>query len=305
MKLDRIEDIEHHLCTQSKQLELVQMKLDRIEEYSFVTARRVAVPCASEEILIKSQAGFVLCSSEDYALIACLIDTGDLEIGTRLLIQNFLNSGDTFVDIGANIGLHTLAAARAMKGKGKIIAIEPFENTAKMLKKSVWLNGFLDIVEIHQVAISNNTGTHNLYLGDTSGHHSLLPLTNVINLTQPWVNVPLARLDDLLSQRQHIDLLKIDVEGAELDVIRSAISLIEKNSDIAIIVEFSPLHLRRAGKSLDEWMHTFTDLGLCYQVIDEYTGHLKEINGKELMEAYSLNLFFAKPNSSAWGKINK
>jgi FkbM family methyltransferase len=301
-QIDLISDLNNRLQSQEN---FLVPKLNRIEEYAFATARRIAIPCGLGEILIKSAVGFILCSKEDHALIACLLDTGDLEVGTRLLIQKFLKSGDTFVDIGANIGIHTLAAARAMQGKGKIIAIEPFENTAKMLRKSVWLNGFSDIVEIHQVAISTDAGTHSLYLGDTSGHHSLLPLVNVINLAQPSVDVPLARLDNLLSHKQSIDLLKIDVEGAEVDVIQSGISLIEENPEIAIIVEFAPLHLKRAGKSLDDWMDTFIRLGLCYQVIDEYTGALKECSRNELMEAYSLNLFFAKPNSSAWGRTRK
>jgi FkbM family methyltransferase len=297
----QLELLQHNLLTQSNQLNLLQLKLDRIEEYT----RRVAIPCASEEILIKTQVGFILCSSEDHALVACLLDTGDIEIGTRLLIQNFLNSGDTFVDIGANIGIHTLAAARAMKGEGKIIAIEPFKNAATMLRKSVRLNGFLDIVEIHQVAISNDAGTHALYLSDTSEKNPILPQANVIYSEQTSVDVTMVRLDDLLPHRQRIDLLKIGVEGAEIDVVQSGLSLIKENPEIAIIVEFNPLHLMRTGKSLDKWLHEFRSLGLCYKVIDEHTGILKEYNENELMEAYSSNLFLAKPNSSAWGRAKK
>ena len=69
-----------------------------------------------------------------------------------------------FIDVGANIGLHTLAAARAMQGLGRIVAFEPCEPTKRLLEKTVGLNGFSGIVDIHQAAVSSRTGRQQLLL---------------------------------------------------------------------------------------------------------------------------------------------
>lgn len=280
-------------------------RLDRIELYSATSARRVAINCNSSEILIKTEVGYVLCSASDHALVAYLVDNGELERGTRLLIQRFLNPGDVFIDIGANIGLHTLAAARAMQGDGKIIAIEPFEPTKHLLEKSVWMNGFSDITEIHQAAVSNKSGHQKLFLGATSGHHSLFPLDIPSGLSKKPVEVPLIRLDEVINQtNQKVNLIKIDVEGAELEVLNSATSIIKQNIDIALIVEFGPEHLKRAGHTTQQWLAAFANLGLCYQAINPDTGALEDWSLNQLENTDSINLFFAHINSKAWIKLN-
>ena len=279
-------------------------RLNQIEEYSYATARRVVVSCDSGEVLIKTAVGYMVCSASDYALLACLIDTGDLELGTRLLIQRFIKAGDVFVDVGANIGIHTLAAARAMEGQGKLIAFEPFEPTKRMLEKTLWINGFTNITEIHQAAVSNISGHRSLYLGRTSGHHSLFPLKDDANHTQSTVEVPVVRLDESIPSDQKIDLMKIDVEGAELEVIESGSSLILKNPNIALIVEFGPEHLRRTKCSFKKWINTFTKLGLTYRVINTHTGILEKWTTDQLKQVVSVNLFFSRDDSLAWSRLD-
>lgn len=279
-------------------------RLDRIESYSYATARRVAVNCGAEEVMVRTEVGFVLCSPTDYLLLACLIDSGELELGTRLLIQKILKPDDVYVDVGANIGMHVLAAAKAMQGKGKIIAFEPYGPTKKMLEKSVWINGFSDITEIHEAAVSNVAVQQKLYLGSTSGHHSLFDLGEAAGLSKDVVDVQLVRLDGILSAEQKIDLLKIDVEGAELEVVESAAPFIAANHDIALIVEFGPSHLRRIGHTSKQWFEAFAQYDLCYQVINSLTGELEDWAWEEIEAVESINIFFAHRNSSAWLKCN-
>ena len=278
-------------------------RLDRIEQYSYATARRVAINCDSGEVLVRTEVGFVLCAATDHALLASLVEAGELELGTRLLIQKFLKPGDVYVDVGANIGMHILAAARAMQGQGKIIAFEPFEPTKRMLEKTVWMNGFSGITEIHQAAVSNVSGRQNLYLGATSGHHSLFNLETPEDLSKKPVEVPLVRMDEIIPPDQRINLLKIDAEGAELEVIESGASLIMSNPDIALIVEFGPSHLRRRGHTPKQWLKTFTKLGLNYQAINASSGSLEAWSIEQLEQVDSVNLFFSRNNSQAWSRL--
>lgn len=279
----------------------VAQRLDRIEQYSMTSARRAFVQCAGDEVMVRTEVGYVLCAGADHAVLASLVDTGELERGTRLLIQRFLQPGNTFVDVGANVGMHTLAAGRAMQGRGKIIAFEPFEQTKRLLEKSVWLNGFEHFTDIHQAAVSDTAGTHPFFLGKASGHHSLFPVLGSSEQGAARTDVATVRLEQVVGSA-FVDLIKIDVEGAELEVLAGAKSVIARNPDIALIVEFGPEHLRRTGHSVQDWLAQFTGLGLEYRVINPDTGLLEAWPLEALERSVSVNLFMAAAHSAAWAK---
>jgi hypothetical protein len=122
--------------------EQMNTQYQQIQQSILSIFRRTAINSDSGAVLVETQVGFVLCSATDHRLLLTLLDSGELEQGTRLLIQKFLRSGDVYVDVGANIGMHVLAAARAMQGQGKIIAFEPFQSTKLMLDQTIQMNGF-------------------------------------------------------------------------------------------------------------------------------------------------------------------
>jgi len=279
-------------------------RLDRLEQLANVSARRVAVHSDQDRILLKSEVGYVLCADSDHAVLAGLLDTGELERGTRLLIERFVGRGDVFVDVGAHLGLLSLAAARAMHGQGKIFAFEPFPNTRAMLKRSFWLNGFAEMIEVHGAAVSNRIGETKLFLGATSGHHSIFALDVPGRHEASPIEVPMVTLDSALPNGLTVDLLKIDAEGAELNIIEGARSVLASNLDIALVVELGPSHLRRVGHSLDHWLGAFAEIGFVYRAINPDTGVLEDVTKEQLGLAESTNLFFARTRSSAWKKLD-
>ena len=197
--------------------------------------------------------GYILCPESDHSLLAYLIENGELEYGTRLVIQKFLTPGNTFVDIGANIGMHTLAAAKSLRGKGKIIAFEPYEPIAALLSRTIAINDFTALVTVCKAAISDRSGEQNLYLGSTCGHHSLLPLNSEDDTENQATLVSTMRLDQVIDINDRVDLIKIDVEGTELDVLEGATAIIQHNKNIGLIVEFGFSHLVRSGITREEW----------------------------------------------------
>ncbi len=283
----------------------LSQRLDLIEKYALISAKRVFINGEIGESLIRTEVGYVVCSSSDYPLLSCLIEAGELEKGTRILIEKILKPGNVFVDIGANIGMHTLAAAKAMKGKGKIFAFEPYYSTARMLKKSLIINGISEITEIHNVAIANKKCEGKLYLGPTCGHHSIYEFSESPGNLYESVDIQIVKLTDVIQSNQHIDLMKIDVEGAEIEVIKSAVPLISNNREILIIVEYGPVHLKRTGISPDEWFRVFSDLGLSYFVINEQNGKLEKSSVNELNCSESTNLLFLFQGSKSWNLITK
>jgi FkbM family methyltransferase len=276
--------------------------LERIENYACVAARRVAAYCGPNEILVRTAVGYMLCPSTDHALLAQLLETGELEPGTRLLIERIMKTGHTYVDVGANIGMHVLAAARAMRGQGRIICFEPFPETSRLLEKSVWINGYAGQVSVHNAGVSDRPGRQPLFLGQTSGHHSLFPLASQLASAQPPVEVDLVRLDDALPGNAQVDLIKIDVEGAEIDALAGSVATISRNPDIGLIVEFGASHLQRSSHAVAEWLGHFERLGLSYMAINPETGALEALPPYRLAQTDSVNLFFARTGSTAWQK---
>jgi FkbM family methyltransferase len=300
---DTIAQLQGQFSAQMQALQNASMQLTRVENYAFASARRVAVPCGDGEMLVKTEAGYILCSDSDLSVLSTLVDTGDLERGTRLLIESLLRPGDVFVDVGANIGMHTLAAGRAMAGQGTMIAFEPFGPTCRLLEKSVWINGFGPITRIHGCAVSDREDAVPLYLGASSGHHSLIALNHAAASDQ--VQVRTVRLDDVIEPQLNVSLLKIDAEGAELEVLAGAAATIHGNPDIAVIAEFGPSHLHRSGQLATAWLAAFEAFGFEYRAIDPSSGALVRRSLDELQALDSTNLFFARPGSAAWTKVKE
>ena len=291
-------NVAHGLARQ----DVLAPQLERIETYTAMSAHRVAVASGKDEVLVRTEAGYVLCPASDPALLSLLMETGELERGTRLLIEKLLTPGDTFVDAGANIGMHTLAAARAMQGRGRVVSFEPLPATCELLRKSVWINGFSSMVEVHQAAVFDRPGRHPLFLGSTSGHHSLYPLSvSTLEVPAP-VEVPLVRIDDIIGPQTRVNLLKIDVEGAEPEAVAGAAGTIDANPGIALIVEFGLSHLQRTRHSTEQWLQQFARFDFEVKVIDAETGALLDCSVQTLESTPSVNLLFARPHADAWAR---
>lgn len=284
-------------------LSAVTSRLGIIENYAYLSARRVNIPFSDGSVMVRTTVGYVMCDVEDFALIAILAEKGELETGTRLIIERVLESGDTFIDVGANIGMHTVAAARIVGGDGQIVAVEPFERTSDLLKKTIWLNGFADFVNVENMAIGTGAAEQKFFLGQSSSHHSLHPLEGTVSNPFDNVMVKVAGLDSLTLELGSIALIKIDVEGAELEVLETAQRTLESNPDIAVIAEFGPAHLKRYDASTEHWFERFEAYGFVAKAIDEDNGRLIELNTLDLNQTASVNIFFARPNSAVWRKF--
>lgn len=161
-----------------------------------------------------------------------------------MFMLSYLREGDIFVDVGANIGYFTIYAGLRVGNTGQIHAIEPAADNAGLLAANLDLNG-LSNVEIHRAAISDHCGRGTLFRSAfNSGSHSLIKKETLAN----GPTVPVVTLDSLLQGTRAPTLIKVDVQGAELQVLRSMEELIKAaKRKPAIIIEFSPVDLARNG----------------------------------------------------------
>lgn len=163
-------------------------------------------------------------------------------------IAQALRPGDIFVDVGANLGYFTLVAANAVAKSGCVHAFEPEPRNFALLQRNLSLNSF-DHVVCHQVAVGARSGEASLHLSDANlGAHSLMGKEGLVEGRK----VSLMTLEDALaSELRPLRLIKIDVQGLELQVLKGMERMLAPaNPRPEIVMEFNPKDLQRSDPDL-------------------------------------------------------
>jgi FkbM family methyltransferase len=165
---------------------------------------------------------------------------GIYEYDKTQTIKNRLKPGQTFIDIGANKGDFTLLAAQLVGRQGKVLSFEPEPDNFSWLKKSIELNKYQNVIT-YDVALGSSNQDVTLYLGQKSGWHSLVP-PDQGGTVQDSITVTGSTLDSVLGTlgNKQVDMIKIDVEGAELEVLRGAQATLKYNPEIILLIDIHP-----------------------------------------------------------------
>lgn len=144
-------------------------------------------------------------------------------------VLHLLRAGDHFVDVGANVGSYTVLAAG---GTGaRVTAFEPIAPSFGHLERNVALNGLHSRVRCLQVGASDRSGKLPFSTGLDTVNHVLAPGEDV-----PAADIPVERVDDVLGDDTPV-LIKIDVEGHEVAVVRGASRILSRSDVAAVIME--------------------------------------------------------------------
>jgi FkbM family methyltransferase len=166
-----------------------------------------------------------------------------------------LRPGDCCYDVGANIGVYTLWAAGLVGSSGQVHAFEPVPDTMAVLEAMVRRNG-LSQVRLESCAIGATVGEIGMRVyRDASGLAH--PVTDIGSADRV---ASLTTLDAHTERHRPPDLVKIDVEGFEIDVLRGAENLLLARSP-ALLLEMLPEHLTRQGRSQAELVAWLAELG--------------------------------------------
>lgn len=185
--------------------------------------------------------------------------TGTYEAGTLNVIKKCLRRGGVFIDIGSNIGLMSLFSSRAVGNEGKVYSFEPVPETFMILKKNIEMNNAKNIYAF-DIALSNAGGTSIIYSNPYAGKGSSSFIKPSDQIGVKDYKVVTQSLDKFLISHHitNIRMIKIDVEGWELHVLKGAQSLLQ-NSDAPIIcVEYS--RLSGGNKNPIDIYHFITDI---------------------------------------------
>jgi FkbM family methyltransferase len=159
---------------------------------------------------------------------------GVYELPIQKVLSNYLKLGDVFYDIGANVGFFTIIATKLVGSSGKVYAFEPDIENIASIRHNLQLNNFTNTT-VWQKAVSSFSGTGELLLAKYSGGHTLSVVDRPPDLAGSTI-VEVVSIDDLISQGQLTppSVVKIDVEGAELDVLRGMLQTIKKYKPIIL-----------------------------------------------------------------------
>jgi FkbM family methyltransferase len=182
--------------------------------------------------------------------IYCPLNKEDFIVMTRHeddIIERFLpKQGDIVVDIGAHMGRYTIISSKRVGTNGKVVAIEAHPSNFEMLNSNIKLNQLTNVIPLNYAAYSKETKIK-LYLPDEESgytmHHSIMSnyvFTKYKDKTEDkFVEVSANTLDYLLQLNEITDVnwVKIDVEGAEFEVLKGASNVLSKSKDIALLIE--------------------------------------------------------------------
>jgi FkbM family methyltransferase len=152
---------------------------------------------------------------------------------TNLFLKLIASKSGLIVDVGANIGWYTLLAAK--KGAKQVHAFEPVPQIIELLEKSVKKNGFSEQIVAHKSVVSDHIGKTTLFLNP---HINRGLASTVRNTGNESVICDAVTLDSLFEDRV-VDLLKLDVEGAEPNVLVGAKKMIEEKRLCHVLMEWN------------------------------------------------------------------
>ena len=176
----------------------------------------------------------------------CRINREDLVFMTNHeddIIEHFTpKQGDIVVDIGAHMGRYTIISSKRVGTNGKVVAIEAHPGNFEMLNRNIKLNQLTNVIPLNYAVYSKETKIK-LYLPEEDSGYTIYNtiMSNRAGTEDKFVEVNANTLDCLLQldqiREEEVNWVKIDVEGAEFEVLKGATNVLSKSKDIALLIE--------------------------------------------------------------------
>jgi len=184
----------------------------------------------------------------------------DFEYDIRKYFKTFKKG--IFVDIGANIGKYTIMISNQVKGTEKIISIEPHPENFEILEKNIGLNNCKSVILLN-LACWNKKGVLKLY-----SHENQPLLASAVRPSKNYIKVNSNSLDNILKKMKikNVDLIKIDVEGAESNVLEGMENVLKSGKAKIIFEAWNDVYLASCRKILQNYNYKIKHLDKMYWI---------------------------------------
>jgi FkbM family methyltransferase len=258
----------------NRRLERIEKRLDSLE------GRLRTAPCGiavdSERILTKTYYGARLfLDAKDRLLTPRYVLERMAEHRVSELLDQELQPGNMFVDVGANVGYYTCAAGLKVGPEGKVFAFEADPRSCELLRDNIVLNDIAGWTSWANVAVTDGPGRIKLfqrarYHGNTSMIRVHPDDLQSFGDADEEFEVETNSLDALLANSgRALDWIKIDVEGAETLVLRGLGEVVRNNPGVRIVMEWSLWQITGSGSTPEEMLDLIAGLGLEPRMIEK------------------------------------
>ncbi len=260
------------------------------------TARRgpLAVPAALDPALVidaETDVGALYLHRDDRVMTPLIADQGVWEAEETAFLRATLRPGDTFLDVGANVGYMTVLGGRSVGRHGRVVAVEPEPRNLALLRANLWRNQLT--AEVLPLAAFSRPGFLSLVLSELNrGDHQ------VHEYGGEGPIIPCARLDHVIAGR--IDVAKIDTQGVDHEVLEGMAGLISRNPEIIVLSEFWLEGLEARGIDASRVLVRYRELGFEIGLL-EPGGRSRAASDAEVLDACRrwqglyVNLVLARP----------
>lgn len=188
----------------------------------------------------------------------CLSVYGVYEPEELSVLDAETKEGSIVIDLGANIGYHTLHISRHVGEKGHVYAFEPDPENFRLLQKNIAVNNITNVTMVDK-AVSSKTGKLKLYLSDVNkADHRICETSE----SRKSVEIEAVTLDGYFAEYSgSIDLIKMDIQGAEYLALDGMVNVLEKNKSIKILMEYWPLAIKECGGDAEVMLDKIISLG--------------------------------------------
>ncbi len=250
-----------------------------------------------KERLFISNEGIKLMLTPNDASLMGIVYLGSMNPLETKLVKEKLKPGDTFFDIGAYIdGWHSLVAGGEVGELGKVYSFEPHPKFYKRFARNLKLNK-LNNIKLENLAVADKAGFMTFFPAESSSSF-FRNFNSKPNRKKTSIKVKVITLDDYIFKNKikKIDMIKIDVEGAEMLVLKGANRTLQRDDAPDLLIEVVDSYLKDAGSSEKELIGYLRKFGYKAYTLD-FSGlrHYKIINSSR-----NNNLFFSKKKQDAW-----
>jgi FkbM family methyltransferase len=225
---------------------------------------------------LETQVGKMFLHRDDQVMTPTISEYGCWEPEEADFLRTALRPGDTFLDVGANVGYMTVLGARTVGPGGRVIAVEPDGDNRQLLVANLWRNGLS--AELLPLAAYSRRGFIRFVRSETNrGDHRVQEVADGGSL------VPCSTMDELLGA-VHVDVAKIDTQGVDHEVLEGMAGLVRRNPAIVVLSEFWPDCLSERGIDPLGVLDRYHELGFAVRLLAP-GGGVRAADAEEVIDA--------------------